>query len=563
MGQSVTGNSDEWGRWVEGRLYEKLHNFLPSTAVFVILSGCNEWSTAVGLLFHRETRKTGVNSYMNRRSTPGAGQWLTVSLLVVATIFLFVKLFQYANVRSNYPTGLTVAGVNVGGMSKEQASEALTNQFIEAPIIIYHTDQRFEISPTQAKFQIDLNTMLSLADYERSQQDFWAGFWGFLRGRPVEVNPVPISATHDREALRDVLLDIATLMDKPSQPPQPVPQNLTFQYGEAGTVTDIEASFADVEAALYRPNTANSPREARLVVRPGQAVPPERNLLVRLLVNNLQDFEQLHGGVASLFVMDLKSGREILVNESVPMSGMDMLKVPIALEMYRLLDQPPTMTQHQHISNTLTTSQEHAAANQLLALIGGGDDAYAGAQQVTNSMQQLGLKNTFITVPYDTEARVGTPRPSTEANSAENIRTAPDAYIQTTAEDMGTLLSMIYYCAEGTGGAFTAVYGQAITSDECAAILAFMTQNNIGSLLEAGIPSEMAVAHRHGWISDTHGDAGIVFSPGGDYVIVLFLYKPNWLEWEVSSPLLADMSRATYNFFNFDRPYLGTASVGN
>ncbi|HRQ37311.1 MAG TPA: serine hydrolase [Chloroflexota bacterium] len=491
---------------------------------------------------------------MNRRSTPGAGQWLTVTLLVAASIFLLVKLFQYATIRSNYPTGLVIAGVDVGGLSKQQASEVLTNQFIEAPIFIYHREDRFEISPSQAKFQLDMTTMLNQADYERAQQDFWAGFWGFLWGRPIEVHPVPIAATHDREALRDVLLDIATLMDKPSQPPQPVPQSFSFQYGEAGTRTDIEASFADVEAAFYRPTN----RESRLVVRPGQVTPPERNLLVRLLVNGLQDFEQLHNGVASMFIMDLATGREIVINETAPMSGMDMLKVPIVLEMYRVLDQPPTLTQRQHISNTLTASEDNNSANELLKIISGQDDAYSGAQQVTNSMRQLGLKNTFITVPYDEDPRPGSARPETEANTADNVRTNPSPFIQTTAEDMGTLLSMIYYCAEGAGGVFTAVYRDAITTDECKTILAFMTQNNIGSLIQEGVPAQVPIAHRHGWIADTHGDAGVVFSPGGDYVIVQFLYKPNWLEWEVSSPLLANMSRATYNYFNFDAPFLGT-----
>lgn len=85
-----------------------------------------------------------------------------------------------------------------------------------------------------------------------------------------------------------------------------------------------------------------------------------------------------------------------------------------------------------------------------------------------------------------------------------------------------------------------------------------MTQNDIGSLIQEGVPAQIPIAHRHGWMADTHGDAGIVYSPGGDYVIVQFLYKPNWLEWEVSSPLLANMSRATYNYFNFDAPFLGT-----
>lgn len=500
---------------------------------------------------------------MNRRSTPGAGQWLTVSLLVVASIFLLVKLFQYAGVRSNYPTGLTIAGVNVGGLSRDEASEVLINQFIEAPVVIYHGEERFEISPSQAKFQLDLEAMLSQADFERSQQDFWAGFWGYLWGRPVEVYPVSIAATHDREALRDVLIDIATLMDTPSQPPQPVPQTFSFQYGEAGEQTDIEASFADVENALYRADKPEAPREAHLVTRPRSVARPEKNLLIRLLVNNLQDFEQLHNGVASMFIMDLETGDEIRISETAPMSGMDLLKVPIVLETYRLLDRPPTLTQRGYISETLTATQDNAGANALLALISGQDDPYLGANMVTESMQRLGLANTYIITPYDTDPRAGTAKLDTAANSAENIRTNPTPYLQTTAEDMGTLLSIIYYCAEGMGGTMTAVYGDAITQEECQTILAFMTQNQISSLIEEGVPANVPVAHRHGWLADTHGDAGIVFSAGGDYVIVQFLYKPDWLEWELSAPLLANMSRATYNFFNFDNPYLGNSQSNN
>ncbi|MEZ4592957.1 MAG: serine hydrolase [Chloroflexota bacterium] len=182
-----------------------------------------------------------------------------------------------------------------------------------------------------------------------------------------------------------------------------------------------------------------------------------------------------------------------------------------------------------------------------------------GAELVTQTMRRLGLVNSFIVLPYDTDPPAGTTRPSTPANSIDEMRTLPNPYLQTTAEDMGTLLSMIYYCAEGKGGALMAVFEGDITQTECQTILAFMLQNKIGSLIEEGVPQETAVAHRHGWISDTHGDAGIVFSPGADYVIVQFLYKPDWLEWEISSPLLANLSRATYNYFNFDNPYLADA----
>jgi len=254
----------------------------------------------------------------------------------------------------------------------------------------------------------------------------------------------------------------------------------------------------------------------------------------------------------------LQTGDEIAINEKEPMSGMDLLKLPIVLETYRVLDRPPTLTQRQYISETLGATQDNTSANELLKIVAGQDDPYLGAEIVTGAMQRLGLANTYITIPYDEEdLRPGEGKLDTPANSAEDLRTAPTPHIQTTAEDMGTLLSMLYYCAEGLGGAFTAVYDNDITPDECQTIIAFMVQNRIDSLIEGGVPPGTPVAHRHGWIADTHADAGIVYSPGGDYVIVEFLYKPDWLEWELSSPLMANMSRAIYNFYNFDQPYLG------
>lgn len=492
---------------------------------------------------------------MNRSTSPGIGQWLTVSLMVVITLFLLIKLYQYAGFRGYFPAGLTIAGVDVGGLTAGEASEILSNRYIDAPVTIYHGDESFDISPTQAEFTLDWDTMLSEADFQRSQQDFWAGFWGFLWGRPVEVQPVPLHATHDRQKLTEVLEEISLLMDKPAQPPQPVPASLSFQYGEPGTKTNIEDSLDDVEAALYRP----SQREAVLVVEPLRSGRPEINLLTRLLVNRLQDFELQTGGVASVFILDLATGEEIDISSDVAMSGMSLLKIPIVLETYRILDRRPTLTHQQLISDTLVARPDHVSANQLLSVIAGQDDPYLGADIVTESMQRLGLVNTFLVAPYDQDGRPGKRSLETIANSQEGLRTDPTPTMQTTAEDMGVLLSMIYYCAQGQGGTLLAVYPDQLSQADCQEILGYMQQNTIGSLIEEGVPPGTVVAHRHGWISDTHGDVGIVYTPGGDYVLAEILYKPDWLEWEISSPLLADISHATYNFINFDNPYLSDA----
>jgi beta-lactamase class A len=255
--------------------------------------------------------------------------------------------------------------------------------------------------------------------------------------------------------------------------------------------------------------------------------------------------------------MDLDNGEVVAINEDVAMSGIDLLKVPIVLETYRVLDRIPSLTHKQWISDTLVVQPEHDSANNLLTVIAGEDDPYLGAQMVTASLQRLGLQNTFLGAPYGGPLPPGVRALKTPANSVETPRTRPTDEMQTTVEDVGMLLSMIYYCADGMGGALAAAFEEEITQDECRQILDYMQQNRIGSLFEGGVPLETAVAHRHGWISDTHADAAIVSTPGGDYVIAAYLYKPDWLEWELSSPLLADISRATYNFFNFDSPFLG------
>jgi len=79
--------------------------------------------------------------------------------------------------------------------------------------------------------------------------------------------------------------------------------------------------------------------------------------------------------------------------------------------------------------------------------------------------------------------------------------------------------------------------------------------NKLPVLLTGGIPEGTRIAHKHGWVSvngiiNTIGDAGIIYSPGGDYILVVFLYHPVQLVWDPASKLVADLSRAVYNYYN-------------
>ncbi len=45
-------------------------------------------------------------------------------------------------------------------------------------------------------------------------------------------------------------------------------------------------------------------------------------------------------------------------------------------------------------------------------------------------------------------------------------------------------------------------------------------------------------------------DAALVYTPGGNYILTIYLYHPTQLVWDTASKLVSDLSKAVYNFYN-------------
>jgi hypothetical protein len=166
-------------------------------------------------------------------------------------------------------------------------------------------------------------------------------------------------------------------------------------------------------------------------------------------------------------------------------------------------------------------------------------------------MQDLGFKNTFMAGYFHLDAPLLRDY-LTPANQRPDLSTAPDRYNQTTASDIGMLLGDLYACGQG-GGALLAAFPGEITARECQEMLDLLSENRIGVLIEAGVPDGTRVAHKHGWTDSPltwAADAGIVYSPAGDYVLTMYLWNDREMIWEPTSVLMADLSRSVYNYFN-------------
>ncbi len=473
---------------------------------------------------------------MRRRT--GCIAWFVI-IAAVAALFLAWQYFSFRLTRSTLPAGMTMANLPIEGMTREQALNALEVAFA-TPLEVMYQEQSLSLSPDSVELRYDAAETAANLDTILSAQVGLDGFIAHVLRRSPEPVDVPVAVSYPQERLDGFLARVAKQYDRPSQDPVPLPASLTFRPGQPGYELDVETSRARLAAALV---SATS-HQVELVVRTEEVPPPDLDVLGELLQSLLDVHEGLLPGI---FVKDLQTGDELEINADVAYAGLSVLKIAILEEAYRLLDPPLDAETTDWVSDTMGITSSNFKANLLLRDVIGSGDGYQGAENLTASMHYLGLINTFMATPYDEE--VVPPTIVTPANSRTDITTEPDPYMQTTPLDIGLLLEMIYQCSRG-GGTLAAAYPGDLTADECSQMLEWMSRNRIDSLIEAGVPVGTRVAHKHGFTGDTHADAALVFSPGGDFVLVAFLYRPQWLEWEESAPLIADFATATYNHFN-------------
>ncbi len=96
---------------------------------------------------------------------------------------------------------------------------------------------------------------------------------------------------------------------------------------------------------------------------------------------------------------------------------------------------------------------------------------------MTEFSRELGLDNTFIAIPYDSDLRP--PFVRTPANTNPEYNTFPDPAMQTTPQDIGVLMAEIGQCAEGRGNLAGRLSRQ-ITAGRCQELVGWMEQESHG-----------------------------------------------------------------------------------
>ncbi|MBI3159964.1 MAG: serine hydrolase [Chloroflexi bacterium] len=492
---------------------------------------------------------------MQIRRGSGVIQLFFIGLVLAAIVLLAIQLIVFSRSRITYPAGLTVGGVPVGNLTREQAAERLLAAY-NLPVELQFEDQRIHLDPAQVGFALNLESMLAAADLARTGGPFWSEFWAYLWGNRGFPEEVPLDATYSEALLRTYLeSEIAPRYNRPASSARPQTGTLNFAPGSPGLEIDTDAALVQVGDALRSP--------ARRVV----SLPVRRTSPARPSIQNLEIFLKQtldvseFDGVAAIYLLDLQTAQEIYfvqnAGQAVPMppdvafTASSTIKIPIMISAYRRVDE----NSGQEAYNLLAGMIEESGNDPADWLMEGYINQFRGPLEVTADMQELGLMNTFLAGYF----RPGSPILqffTTEANSRTDLPTDLDPYNQTTPLELGMLLEDIYHCAQNGGGALVAVFPDEITQDECQQMVEYLSRNFVPFLIPAGTPEGTRIAHKHGWVTDltgaitTIGDAGIVFTPSGNYVLVIFFHHPVQLVWEPISALIADLARVVYNYYN-------------
>ena len=201
----------------------------------------------------------------------------------------------------------------------------------------------------------------------------------------------------------------------------------------------------------------------------------------------LQELARTGQGRWSLCWMPLPDGDPVTAaTDEGPYVSASLIKLYIMGAVYEGLEsgalEPEGIYSRLH---AMITVSDNASANELIRLLGGGD-AETGMAAVNDWCVRQGYADTRLN------------RLMLAENGLQNY---------TTAGDCAALLAAIYR-------------GECVSQKASEAMLALLLEQTVNDRLPALLPAGTPVAHKTGDLSGLSCcDAGIIFSPGGDYIL--------------------------------------------
>ncbi len=222
----------------------------------------------------------------------------------------------------------------------------------------------------------------------------------------------------------------------------------------------------------------------------------------------LAEYLPADNGTVAVYALHMRTGHEVALKADLRMTAASLFKIPVMVEVFRQQRQgriswnqtlvvgpqhwvpgtgilqayPGRRVSVQELVQLMMSVSDNVASVMLMDLV--------GRENINDTARALGLRETLVHT-YTARDPLG-----------------PDEENTTSARDLGLLLRRM-------------AAGELIDRAASAEMIELMLQERVYDWMLRELPAEVRVAHKTGALPNVRNDAGIMFTPGGEVVLVV------------------------------------------
>jgi lipoprotein-anchoring transpeptidase ErfK/SrfK len=187
-------------------------------------------------------------------------------ILAFAAVLLLVggavALYLYDSGRDDMiAKGVTVAGIDVGGMRQAEATALLQRRLaarLERPVVVVADHHRFRLSVARSGVRTDVGGMVAQAIAASRSGDIFSRSWRDLTGGTVN-EAVKLRLSYDDRAVRSLVRHIKRRINRPAKDASvtPTPSGLATVASQSGMALQSNDLRARLEHALATPGASH------------------------------------------------------------------------------------------------------------------------------------------------------------------------------------------------------------------------------------------------------------------------------------------------------------------
>jgi lipoprotein-anchoring transpeptidase ErfK/SrfK len=199
--------------------------------------------------------------------------FILVAAVVAAMVFGTVAVYAYDRTREDrIAEGVTVAGIDVGGMSASDARQLLDDRLREPlakPLVVRYKGERFRLSAERARLTIDAGGMVDEALEESRSGNLVSRSFRELTGGEVDAT-VPARVSYSEAAVDRLVRRVRKGIDREPEDAkvEPTAEGLSRVAGRNGVTVQVGALRRHVSTELADPHADRVVKAETKVTKP-------------------------------------------------------------------------------------------------------------------------------------------------------------------------------------------------------------------------------------------------------------------------------------------------------